>query len=139
MPRIVATASFLPAVLLSLASLTTPACQTSRPPRAPETFDDVYEHRESLRDSVITLHGAYMGWNGSECVFPAYAALQATRSDWILKIGETCLYVTGGSPPGLSAMEETPAGQRVSLEVRVRVNPGGRILLEYVRTVPVSD
>ena len=101
------------------------------------TLEDVYEQRDALRDSVITLSGLFMGWRGTDCVFPESAARQK-GSDWILRVGDTCLYVTGGSPPGLSAMEESSTGQRISLQARVRVTSEGRILLEYVDSTPVA-
>ena len=138
MPRTPHLGSWIAAALLSLAALNGPGCQTPQPSRSPVTLEDVYEQRDALRDSVITLSGLFMGWRGTGCVFPEYAARQEKRSDWILRIGDSCLYVTGGSPPGLSAMEESSTGQRISLQARVRVTSEGRILLEYVDSTPVA-
>jgi hypothetical protein len=130
---------YLAALFLSIAFHASPGCQSQQPLRAPETFDDVYEQREALRDSVITLAGRFMGWEGAGCVFPAYAARQATRSDWIFRIGDTCLYVTGGSPPDLSPMDTTSPGKQITLEARIRSTADGKLLLEYVRSTPMSQ
>jgi len=139
LPRVVPARACLATLFLSIALHASPGCQTPQPLRAPETFDDVYEQRESLRDSVITLTGRFMGWSGSDCVFPSFAARQATRSDWIFMIDETCLYVTGGNPPGFSAMEDTSAGTQITLDARVRLTRDGQLLLVYVRSTPVSQ
>ncbi len=138
MPRAAPAAICLAAASLMITLLGS-GCQTPDPLRAPETFDDVFDQRDSLRDSVITLTGRWMGWHGTDCVFPSYAARQATRSDWIFKIGQTCLYVTGGNPPGLSAMEDTTTGTDIILEARVRITGDKQLLLEYVRSTPASQ
>ena len=130
---------YLAALFLSIAFHASPGCQSQQPLRTPETFDDVYEQREALRDSVITLTGRFMGWEGTGCTFPVYAARQATRSDWIFRIGDTCLYVTGGSPPDLSPMETTSSGTQITLEARIRPTSDGKLLLEYVRSRPMSQ
>lgn len=130
--------SFTPKLML-LALCFSLGCHSQQPLRPPETFDDIYEQRESLRDSVITLAGQFIGWGGAGCEFPPYAARQATRSDWIFRMGGQCLYVTGGSPPGMLAMEATPAGEPIALEARVRVTHDDRLLLEYVRSTPTSQ
>ncbi len=126
------------ALALAFGCLTSPGCETSKPRRSLETFEDVYRHREANRDSLITLTGRYMGWQGAECVFPSYAAQQKTRSDWIFQIGDSCLYVTGGRPPDLSPMEGTGGGRQIRLDARLRITPDSRLLLEYVRSAPVS-
>ena len=130
---------YLAALCLCIAVHASPGCQSQQPLRAPETFGDVYEQREALRDSVITLTGRFMGWEGTGCTFPVYAARQATRSDWIFSIGDTCLYVTGGSPPDLSPMEATSSGRPITLEARIRPSADGKLLLEYVRSTPMSQ
>lgn len=119
--------------------LATPGCQTSKPPGAPETFDDVYEMRATYRDSVLVLTGRFMGWGGGECVFPSYAARQEKRSDWIFMIGDRCMYVTGGRPPDLSPMEDSSVGKRIRLDARLRFTPDSRLFLEYVRSSPVPE
>ena len=119
--------------------LSVAGCQTSKPPGAPETFDDVYELRATYRDSVITLTGRFMGWQGGECVFPSYAARRETRSDWIFTVGDRCMYVTGGRPPELSPMEATSAGTWIRLEARLRITPDNRLLLEYVNSTPAPQ
>jgi len=139
LPSAIHVTFFLVTAFLSIALTTSPGCQTEKPLRALETFDDVYEQRASLRDSVVTLTGRFMGWNGADCIFPSYAARQATRSDWIFMVGDRCLYVTGGSPPGLSAMEADSAGTQIVLEARLQVNPDEQLLLEYVNSEPFSQ
>jgi len=104
----------------------------------PETLDELYQYRESYRDSLITLTGNFMGWQGSTCIFPSYAASQESRSDWIFKIVDKCVYVTGGTPTAVSPMEGVGVGIRIRLDARLRITPGSRLLLEYVRSTPVS-
>ena len=129
----------LTVVLLTITLFVSAGCRTPQPPRTPETIDDLYQRRDSLRDSVITLHGRFMGWKGSECVLPEYASRQATRSDWLFKVGEVCLYVTGGGPQDLSPMEPTSTGAAITLEARLRITEDGKLLLEYVRSSPVTQ
>jgi len=127
------------ALAIAIGCLSSPGCQTSNPIRAPETFDDVFQSREIYRDSLITLKGYYMGWQGGKCVFPSYAAPQESRSDWIFMIGDSCMYVTGGEPPDVSPMEGTGVGSQIRLDARLRIKPDNRLLLEYVRSVPLSQ
>ena len=127
----------LAALAVAIGCLTSPGCETSKPRGTLETFDDVYRYREAMRDSLIALTGRFMGWQGGECVFPSYAAPQATRSDWIFKIGDSCLYVTGGRPPDVSPMEGTGVGRQIRLDARLRITPDSRVLLEYVSSAPV--
>ena len=129
----------LAALAFVIGCVTFPGCQSSKPNRPLETFDDVYQYRETYHDSLITLTGRFMGWEGGECIFPSYAASQETRSDWIFKIGDSCLYVTGGGPPDVSPMEGTGVGKQIRLDAHLRITPDNRLLLEYVRSTPVSQ
>lgn len=129
----------LAALAIAIGGLASPGCQTSTPSWTPGTFDDVFRHHETYQDSVITLNGSYMGWQGGECVFPPYAAPQESRSDWIFRIGNQCLYVTGGSPPNVSPMEVSGVGQQIRLDARLRITADKQILLEYVRSAPAAQ
>ncbi|GEM_PF-3144790 len=129
----------LTALVIVIGGLDFPGCQTSKPGRAPQTLDELYEYREAYRDSLITLDGSFMGWQGGECVFPPYAAPQESRSDWTFKLGNQCLYVTGGRPPDMSPMEGTGVGRQIRLDARLRITPDGRLLLEFVSCTPVSQ
>lgn len=138
-PRAALRSTGLAVALLSAVLQFGIACKTQETARALQTFDDVFEQRAGLADSVITLTGRFMGWNGRDCIFPSYAASQETRSDWIFMVGKNCLYVTGGTPPGLSAMEETSIGKQIILDARVRVTHETQLLLVYVRSTTVSQ
>lgn len=128
----------LAVIAITGAFLAFPGCQTSKPSGAPETLDDLYQYRETYRDSIITLTGNFMGWQGSTCTFPPYAAPQESRSDWIFRIGDKCVYVTGGIPPAVSPMEGVGVGIQIRLDARLRITPGSQLLLEYVRSAQVS-
>jgi hypothetical protein len=128
------------AVLVAiLGTLTLGGCRASRSSQSIETIDDLFENRLAYRDSLITLTGSFMGWQGGQCDFPSYAAPQESRSDWIFKVGDQCLYVTGGRPSGLSPAEEQAVGARIRLDARLKFASDGRLLLQYVRSTPVTQ
>lgn len=88
----------------------------------------------TLREGqVVRLEGSFQGWKALECSFPEDAAPNGkTRSDWLIRVGPSCYYVTGGSPDGLEAYNPEHIGIRISLEARPIRNEKGKLLLEYI-------
>jgi hypothetical protein len=81
---------------------------------------------------VVTLPGVFLGWQAGECRFPAnIASRPRTRSDWLIRTGADCLYVTAGKPPGLDPTNPDHIGRRVVLESREMQAEGGGLYLEY--------
>ena len=81
---------------------------------------------------VVWLEGTFQGWQVSGCRFPEGAVSKGrTRSDWLIRLGSDCYYVTGGFPAGLDAFDPAHIGVRISLEARPLRDEGGKLYLEY--------
>lgn len=88
---------------------------------------------EIREGQVVRLEGAFQGWQSLECSFSDKAASRGkTRSDWIIRLGSNCYYVTGGLPAGLDAFNPDDIGKRIFLEARPVRNEEGKILLQYI-------
>ena len=86
----------------------------------------------SHEGQVVWLEGTFQGWEVSGCRFPEGAASKGrTRSDWLIRLGSDCYYVTGGFPAGLDAFDPAHIGVRISLEARPLRDEGGKLYLEY--------
>jgi hypothetical protein len=81
---------------------------------------------------VVWLEGTFQGWQVSGCRFPEGAASKGrTRSDWLIRLGSDCYYVTGGFPAGLNAFDPAHIGVRILLEACPLRDEGGKLYLEY--------
>ena len=113
--------------LLTVAMLS--ACVSSNQ-SGPLTLESMYENLSDIRDSTVVLDGVYLGWKATDCAFPGYASAQQSRSDWICRIGDACVYVTGGKPQGADPMVDAHAN--VHLTAIVRATSDRKIYLEFV-------
>ncbi len=82
----------------------------------------------------LTLNGKFMGYSGVDCIFfenfNAYPP--ETRSDWIFKQQENCIYVTGGFPGGLNPAEFDDRGKEIILKAKVKKNDENKLYLEFI-------
>lgn len=81
--------------------------------------------------SVITLRGLFQGWHVSQCQFPKGVAdtPPQTRSDWLIRTGADCIYVTGGGD--LNPIDKKNLGSRIELEAEVMWGEDRKIYLVY--------
>jgi hypothetical protein len=119
------------AVLLS-------ACTHGAPDAAP-AHGDVFSAPEAFRGRNVEVEGAYLGWSSAECRFARSARdVSLTRSDWVLRGEEFCLYVTGGVPDALDPAAVPVGGRRVRVRGRVIEDGAGRLLLQQSEAVVVD-
>jgi hypothetical protein len=102
----------------------------------PETVADLCEAPARYMDQVVRMTGAFNGFRVADCRFPEGASSTAlTRSDWLFRTGEDCLYVTGGAPAGIELVDPGSIGRRLELTARVSRREDGRIFLRYLEGV----
>jgi hypothetical protein len=58
------------------------------------------------------------------------------RSDWLVRRGESCLYVTGSVPSGLDPFDTATIGRPVVLSAVVVADTEGRLLLRPAEAQP---
>lgn len=97
---------------------------------------DVFADPAAFRGRTVRVEGVFQGHAAAECRFaPAARAVSLTRSDWLVRRGASCLYVTGGIPSGLDPFDAAAAGRPLDLHATVIADPEGRYLLQ-LRDVP---
>ena len=81
---------------------------------------------------VVTLRGLFQNWQVAGCHFPEGAAnYPRTRSDWLIRTGDDCIYVTGGMPKDLDPMKPENLGLCIELEAEVIQGEDGKVYLAY--------
>src|SRR5262245_8242821 len=100
--------------------------------QGPVAIADIARNADRFVGHAVTLEGVYQGFNVSACRFPDGARTTGlTRSDWLLRTGQDCLYVTGGAPPGVDPIDPGAVGRSVRLSAIVREGDGGSLYLQY--------
>jgi len=122
--------------VFGLALLLLIACSANRGaqnelPSTP-TVAAICQNLESYRDQAVTLDGVFLGWRGGECRMAARAGAAITRSDWLFKNGDDCIYVTGGRPQGFDPSDARQKGRRLQLRAIVRLTKEQKAYLEFV-------
>jgi hypothetical protein len=122
-------------VILSLVVFV--ACSAKRPAKSVSassmpTIATICETLDAYRDKQVELDGVFMGWRGGECRMPAHASQAVTRSDWLFKNGEDCIYVTGGRPQGFDPSDAKQQGRHLQLRAIVRLTQDQKAYLEFV-------
>ncbi len=93
---------------------------------------DICAESERYVGRVVTLQGLFQGWQVVQCQFPGGAAnIPRTRSDWLIRTGADCLYVTGGIPEDYDPMKLENLGHRIELEAEVMRGEDRKIYLAY--------
>lgn len=96
------------------------------------TIAEICAESDRYTGRVVTLQGLFQGWQVIKCQFPRGAAsTPQTRSDWLIRTGADCIYVTGGMPEDLSPMKPESPGSRIELKAEVKKGKDGRIYLVY--------
>lgn len=100
----------------------------------PETVADLCKEPARHVDQVVTMTGVYNGFRATDCHFPEGARSTAiTRSDWLFRTGEDCLYVTGGVPSEVDRVDPGYLGRGLEITARVSRQESGGIFLHYLK------
>ncbi len=130
-PWMVATFFFMAGCASSSGEESTPS---GAPPAAmkgaPPSISRIYENPGAFDGRVVEVSGRFMGWTG--CRAPTR---MATRSDWTLADDETCIYVSGGYPPGLRPRNKKDVGRDVEIKALV-IRDNERVHLRLVDDAP---
>lgn len=118
--------------LLFLGTCGVAPSQPTREKLGPRTVADICEEPAGYPGQVVTLQGVFQGFSADECRFPASASPTITRSDWLIRTGADCLFVTGGIPAGLDPFNPDDLGRRMELEATVERKADGKIYLRYL-------
>ncbi|MDA8162727.1 MAG: hypothetical protein M0022_07480 [Desulfobacteraceae bacterium] len=82
----------------------------------------------TLNGETVTVQGRYMGW--SSC---GSNTTMLTRSDWVLRDETGCIFVTGGTPPGIRPYSK-PEIQAQPVTITARVEwIGGKVILRFIK------
>ena len=96
------------------------------------TIGEICAGSESYIGRVVTLKGIFQGWQKIQCQFPDEAAdTPLTRSDWLIRTGADCIYVTGDIPENLNPIKVENLGILVELEAEVMLSQSKKIYLVY--------
>jgi hypothetical protein len=108
--------------------------KVSETPQATEklTVAMLCENPSRYEGQTVKLEGTYHGWRADECRLASTASPSMTRSDWLVRTGSDCIYVTGGMPGDLDPMNPEDIGQWIVLEAVVERRDDGHIYLRYV-------
>jgi hypothetical protein len=123
--------------LLWLSVLYLGACGAQDKPATPFKEEDlmiaeICAESERYVGRVVTLRGLFQDWRVAECQFPEGAAnYPRTRSDWLIRTGDDCVYVTGGMPKDFDPMKPENLGRRIELEAEVMQDEDGKVYLAY--------
>ncbi len=107
-------------------------CRTQADELSLRTLSQLFEKPTRYEGQVITFVGIYQGWRPLECHFSALASQSITRSDWLFRVDNDCLYVTGGKPHGIDPMNSTDIGRRIELKGMLMRSNDGSIYVKYL-------
>ena len=93
---------------------------------------DICAESERYVGNVVTLQGLFQGWKVVQCQFlEGIANTPRTRSDWLIRTGDDCVYVTGGMPEDFDPMNLENIGLRIELEAKVMQDEDKKIYLAF--------
>lgn len=100
--------------------------------KPPSLLQQVVSEPGRWQGKIVQVAGKFSGWQGKCEGMPP-----ATRSDWTLEDGSSCIYVSGGLPPGFSP-QPPGEGYGKTLVVRgvVRLDTDGRAYIADAQTEP---
>jgi hypothetical protein len=98
----------------------------------PKTVADLCEEPARYAGRIVVLEGVFQGWRIAGCRLLTPASPTITRSDWLIRTGEDCLYVTGGKPDGLDPINPSHIGRLVKLKAKVMQTHDRKVYLEYI-------
>ncbi|TGY88416.1 hypothetical protein E5163_11400 [Marinicauda algicola] len=82
----------------------------------------------------VHVQGVYQGFMVRPCRFPEEVRpTSLTRSDWLLRQEDVCVYVTGGRPSGIAPLDTSRVGETVNVIAEIRQDEQGRIYLLFLQ------
>jgi hypothetical protein len=82
---------------------------------------------------MVELRGTFLGFQVADCNFPkGVRALSITRSDWGLKTGFDCIYVSGGFPAGIDPIDTSAVHREAKVNGMVMADSSKLIYLKLV-------
>ena len=102
----------------------------------PASTANVFENPAAFLGRTVEVSGTFGGYQTTGCSFaPGARATSLTRSDWVVRSGANCLYVTGGSPTGFDPSYPGPTVELL-LHAKVIQAGDGEALLQLVDAAP---
>jgi len=96
---------------------------SSVPSASQPVSTNVFTSPAAYLGQTVEVSGMFQGYQVGDCLFaPGARSTSLTRSDWLVRNGAHCLYVTGSNPSGF---DPTYPGANRSLELRAKVIDGG--------------
>lgn len=99
-----------------------------------KTVADLCEDPARYVGRIVELEGVFQGWRISGCRLLPSASQTITRSDWLIRTGEDCIYVTGGKPDGLDPINTSHIGRWIKLKAKVMQTHDRKVYLEYINS-----
>jgi ABC-type arginine transport system permease subunit len=101
--------------ILAAAGLSACAAQSdASEAKAPQSLAEVYRLGSQAQGQIVQLNAHFYGWSGCS------TSLQSTRSDWAIRQGDVCIYVSGSLPLGIVAPPSTAShGMPVFIHAQV--------------------
>jgi hypothetical protein len=100
------------------------------------TVDKICLKPERVIGRTVEVRGRFQGWMASDCYFPEPArTTPITRSDWLVRTGASCLYVTGGMPSGLSPANPGDIGRSIAVSTTVLRDSDGKLYLSFIKVL----
>ena len=94
--------------------LTACAAQPPSIAKAPQSLADVYRLGPQGQGHIVQLKAHFYGWSGCP------TSVQSTRSDWAIRQGDVCMYVSGALPQGIVPPPSTAShGMPVYIQAQV--------------------
>lgn len=110
-----------------------PAPKGAGGPSTVESIAALCSKADEISGQTVRIRGVFQGFRVEGCAFPeCMASASLTRSDWLLRTGGACGYVTGGVPEGIDPMDPAFAGRPVELDARVSMEGDGKLRLIHL-------
>lgn len=115
--------------------------QPTRPTHEqPASVAEICREPSRYVGQTLVLEGVFQGFRVAECRFPDVARSRGlTRSDWLIRTDEDCLYVTGGAPQAVDLLDPELLGRRLELTARLARDDAGKLYLELVEALVLAE
>jgi hypothetical protein len=103
-----------------------------RPPMRVKTIAELMMRTPKLLNREIEMEGVFIGYKQGDAKFPEAARTASiTRSDWLMRTGSDCLYVTGGAPKGADPLDAATIGRKVRITAKLANDGKGKLYLKF--------
>lgn len=124
---------FVAAVTFLVCFQMPPGCGRERAPGVKvESVAALCREPDRYAGRVVTIEGIFQGWRVADCRFLDAASPAITRSDWLIRTGSECLYVSGGFPRDLNPANPEDVGRQLELRAKAERNKDGKLYLKYL-------